>query len=78
MCHIQRKTVSILTIPHIYLDLAPPLSEKIRNWLTPHPPLTPNFAHPKPYIVKPSEPIIEENLNECYIGKVNKNIKKKL
>ena len=52
MCHIQRKTESILTIPHVYLDLAPPcqkkseigqpplppLSEKIRNWQTPPPP----------------------------------------
>ena len=49
MCHIQGKTVSILTIPHIYLDLAPhcqkklklatpppPLSEIIRNWPTLH------------------------------------------
>ena len=28
MCHIQRKTVSILTIPHVYLDLAPPCQKK--------------------------------------------------
>ena len=26
MCHIQRKTVSILTIPHVYLDCERPLS----------------------------------------------------
>ena len=34
-CHIQRKTVSIMTNPHIYLELAPPLSEKRRNGLNP-------------------------------------------
>ena len=40
-CHIQgEKTVSILLIPHIYSDLAPHLSEKIRYWLTPLPPLS--------------------------------------
>ena len=28
MCHIQRKTVSILSLPHVYLDLAPPCQKK--------------------------------------------------
>ena len=34
MCHIQRKTVSILTIPHVFLHLGSPSSEKIINGLT--------------------------------------------
>ena len=28
MCHIQRNTISILNIPHVYLDLAPPCQKK--------------------------------------------------
>ena len=40
MCHIQRKPVCILTIPHVYLDLAPLARKKIRNWLAQPPPLS--------------------------------------
>ena len=38
MNHIQRKTASIFTIPHVYLYLAP-LVIKIRKLQTPPPPI---------------------------------------
>ena len=42
-CHIQRKTVSNLPIPHAYSDLAPPCQKKSEiGWLPP--PLSPSVA----------------------------------